>query len=267
MKTYRIAAGACAVALLITGCSSTSKGSGGTTSTGSSSSSAGFPSPSESTTTGSTSGADNSGLVPADLNTKVLPAVIAQKTFHIKGSGDDGNGGTISFDIHYGSNGSQGTLGISGTTLQLLVVGSNAYMEGDASFWSTALAGQSTAGITAATVAGKWVKVNANGADFKDLFTLMDPKQLLDQSTNDTSTVSKVGNVTYQGQPAVEFKDSSDGSLIYIRRYGSPLPIAINASSSSSSGPGSFTFTDFGAPFTVSEPPASQVFDATPYLH
>jgi len=264
MPKYRLAAGACAIALLVAGCSSSSNGSGKpNTSQTSQSSSPSFPASSS----GAQSGSDNASLTPADLNTKVLPAVLAQKTFHIQGSGSDGSGNALSFDIRYGSNGSQGTIGISGTSLKLLVIGTDSYLYGDSAFWQTALAGQSTAGVTVATVANKWVKVDATGSDYKELFSLLDPKQFLSQADSDTSTVSKVGNSTYQGQQVVVFKDSSDDSSIYIRRYGAPLPIAITSPAGSKDGAGSFTFTDYGKPYTVQQPPASEIFDLTKFQH
>jgi len=265
MPPYRLAAATCTLALLVAGCSSSSSGNGKSTSAGATQSSS--PSVPASSSSSSQSGADNAALVPADLNTKVLPAVLAQKTFHIVGSGDDGSGNSLAFDIHYGTNGSAGTIAVSGTTLKLLVVGTDSYLNATTAFWQAVLAGQSSASITAATVANKWVKVNAAGSNYKELFSLMDPKQFLTQAQNDTSTVTKVGNTTYKGQPAVEFKDSKDQSTIYIRRYGAPLPIAISSPPSSSAGAGSFAFSDYGTPYTVASPPPGEVFDLTPYQH
>src|SRR3954470_4779225 len=264
MPTYRFAAGACAIALLVAGCSSSSNGNGKTSAGGASHTSS--PS-SPASSTSSQTGADNAGLTPADLNAKVLPAVLAQKTFHIKGSGGDGSGNSLSFDIHYGSNGSDGTIGISGTSLKVRQIGTDSYLYGDTAFWQTALAGQSSAGVTAATVANKWVKVDATGSDYKELFSLLDPKQFLSAADSNTSTVTKVGNTTYEGQQVVAFKDSSDDSTIYIRRFGTPLPIAITSPTGSSNGAGTFSFSDYGTPYTVQEPPASEVFDLTKYQH
>jgi hypothetical protein len=75
-----------------------------------------------------------------------------------------------------------------------------------------------------------------------------------------TGTVQKGPQKTIRGTQAVALDVSGqDGGRLYVATRGQPYPLQITSTSASE--PGTIDFLDYGAPVTLTPPPAEQVVD------
>ncbi len=208
---------------------------------------------------------DNSTLAAGDASAAIRAALLAEPTFRIHDTSSDTDGVPIRIDIHFGTNGASGTITEGADTLELLGVGSDVYLKASDSFWQAELYGVPNSAAVLKGVSGKYVKVPSGNPEFTfDVATLVDKQKFLDQTmSNDPLTL--IGPQKFQGMDAIAYKASSDGTTIYIQAHGKPLPIGTVGNQATN--PDTATFDSYGDAFTVSEPPANQIYDLTTVLH
>lgn len=175
---------------------------------------------------------------------------------HVKGTISD-NGDVLTLDMRYvAGKGAVGTLTNNGQTVNLLRIGTSAYLKGDAAFW-TALANAEVAKI----VANKYVKVPATSKDFSDFAEFTDLGSLIATLKAD-GTISKIPGKPVSGVATVGLKDDDpeNGGVLYIANVGKPYPLLIEPTKPATTGEG-VAFDEWDRPTTLSEPPAAQVLD------
>jgi hypothetical protein len=255
MRISRIAA-ALAGAVVVSACSSTVSGHG-VAAPGAATGSAG----SGVSSAPSTKAGSNGRLSANELAATARRAMLAATAFRMKGSGKDSDS-TITFDMHYGVNSSDGTLGIDGASVRVRYVSKQVYMNGTRQFWQqVAGAGKSVADqATLALLQGKWVRLPPNTPGLSDIGQFAIRTKMLAQAASqpDNSTYTKGPSKVIRGIPAVSVVDSSDGSFIYVPATGTPYPIHIEDHGND---PGTFDLSEWNVPFSAVVPPASEIVD------
>lgn len=249
--TVAVVAAALAVGVL-GACGASTSGSGSSTPAGAASSSA---SPSVSA---SSSASDNSATAPAALSDAALAAVKQADTFHVTAVGTS-DGQSLKIDMHYGAGVSTGSLTLGGSRIDLIEAGGKTYFKAPDEFWRKQAGAKADAVL--AVVGGKWVLAPRDNQDFAGLVSFADRNAFVAQ-LDDKSTphhyVSAPGR-TIDGVDTVGVKDTTDGSVLYVARTGTPYPVL--GESKDSTGGGTFTFGDWNQPVTADAPPADQTVD------
>lgn len=119
---------------------------------------------------------------------------------HLVGSGTDG-GKTVAFDVHYGSNGSDGSITMSGTKIRLVFLTSNVYFKAPDSFLRKQ-AGASGAGLRA--ISGKWIEASRTSATGKGFAQLADRTTLINSfassfSAADAASIKRTRELAGRG--------------------------------------------------------------------
>jgi len=198
----------------------------------------------------SPSAADNgvAALSAEEILGKAKAALAATDYVRITGRAED-LGTRISVDIRYGSDKAVGTFVVDGQRLNLSRVGDAAYLKAGKGFW-TAYADAELAKV----VAGKYLKITLDDDRFTDLSDFTDLKQSAYDFLDLSGPLTKGGTKTEAGTPAIEVTDTSDdGGTLHVATTGQPYPLWVRSFSDE------VTFTEYGKPVTVAEPPAAQV--------
>jgi hypothetical protein len=218
---------------------------GGATETSGSGTPAGTPT--------SASPADNgvAALSPEQILGKAKAALAAATSVHIKGSGED-QGFRMAIDMRYGPDQAAGTLVLDGQRVDLSRVQDAVYLKGGTGFW-TAYADAATAKV----LAGKYLKTTASDDRFIDLTDFTDLQKSAYDFLDLSGPLSKGSRKTVVGIPAIEVVDKGqDGGTLDVATTGQPYPLSIQSPSDE------LTFSEYGRPVSVTQPPAAQVVDA-----
>lgn len=162
-----------------------------------------------------------------------------------------------------GSQGATGRVTSGGLTFTLLRISRTVYMKADAATWQRAGGGHPE---VATLLAGKWVKIPTNDADFADTakFTsLAELANLFDPGTAgpaDEVTGTK-SRATLRGVDAVRLTD--EGNSLYVAAVGKPYPLRLQGPPAGTSDLAGFTFDflEFNRPVPLASPPAGQIVD------
>jgi hypothetical protein len=196
-------------------------------------------------------------LSATEVAAKAGAALTQAGTVHVRGSFvSAGEAAVLDLKVK-GTQGATGTIKVRGATLTLLRNGSSTYLKSDAAGWT-----QLGAGAGATMLAGKWVKVAGTDPDFTQIadFTRLDKLAAL--LLDDDMTGVKVARTTYAGKPAVQLSDR-EGSML-VAASGKPYPLRVTQLvTKAGADAGTITFSDFGKPVNLTEPPADEVLDTT----
>lgn len=169
-----------------------------------------------------------------------LGALRSAHSVHVKGSGTQ-NGKPIGVDLTlYSSGDANGTITMSGQTLQLVKIGGTDYVMANDSFWEQSA---SLPAATAANLAGKWVTIPDSQANLGSQFSISSFASDLDSNVG---TLTKGSTSTVDGQAAISVISSKQGTL-WVATTGTPYPIEAQSNGSSTSELGSFTMSDWNA--------------------
>jgi hypothetical protein len=173
-------------------------------------------------------------------------AATSATAVHVKGTA----GGTA-LDVRIGADAAHATLTQEGQTIEVLRVGSNHYMKGDAAFWNAQ--GGATA---AARLADRWVKIGKTlAAQYESFLTIA--TFFSDLTSGDP--VTKGAQADVGGTKTITVTDTKDQSVLYVSMVDKPLPL--KATSPATDG-GSVTFSEWNVPVTDLVAP-TQVIDIT----
>ncbi len=183
----------------------------------------------------------------AQVVTDSRAALKTAKTVHltgtVKGTGDDA-GSNFTLDMHYlNGTGGYGSMTVSGQKLEIVRIGNDVYIKGDA-----------TVTGAAAASAGKFQKLSATSGTGKSIGDIANLSSLADNIiTSDKTLQPAVAKETVDGAEAVVLTDNaSDGpGKLYVANTGSPVPLAIEGTGSST---GKLTFSDYGKSVSVTAP-------------
>lgn len=173
-------------------------------------------------------------------------ALGASSAAHIAGTVSD-SGKAEKVDLQLQTDGTSGTLDISGVPVSIVAVGGALYIKAPASFYTA----QKATPAAAAKVANRWVKGPAS-TDISSL-SLAGLAKSLPEPDAGTTIENKVTTGTLHGQKVVIVRES-DGSLLYVAATGKPYPLRAVNSASSKAGPGDATFSAFGQHMTLKAP-------------
>jgi hypothetical protein len=164
---------------------------------------------------------------------------------------------TTKVDMRYGRTGSHGTITIDSSVLDLIRVGSNAYVKAPDSFWQTQLPAAQLASEIAA-IHGKWVLVPALGTTFAQLSAYTDKQQITAQLVRrDTTHYLQGANKVVDNVESITLADTSNGAVVYVAATGRPYPVEATGGNGTSA---TAHFSEWNAPFSVAAPPAAQTY-------
>jgi len=195
-------------------------------------------------------------LPATEILAKAKTALTQASSVHIKGGGVS-DGQQFALDMRYGTAGATGSLTINGQVIELLRVGSTAYLKGTEAFWRSS--SRSTA--VAELLKGRYLELPANRPDFAELTSFTDLRKDAAELVTPEGEITKGGRKTVYGVEAIAL-DSSKGGTLYVALRGEPYPLqAVSSAEAKSGDTGSLDFLDYGVPVTVTAPPADQVVD------
>jgi hypothetical protein len=145
-----------------------------------------------------------------------------------------------------GTKGGTGSMTIQGSHVDIIRVGSQAYIKGSSQFY------KQVAGAAAAQLLkGKWLKGSATKGDLASLAALTSMDKLFAAALKPGGTISKGKETTVDGQKVIELK-SSDGGSLYVATTGEPYPVQIAQVTGTSTG--SVHFDEWNAAVNVTAP-------------
>lgn len=188
---------------------------------------------------------------PTRVVSDARTALKAAKTVHLAGTvkGTDagpgaGPGSSFVLDMHYlNGTGGYGTVTVGGQKLDIVRVGNDVYVKGDASL--TGASGGS---------ANKFQKLSATSGTGKSIGDIADVKALADNILATGSSLQPtLAQDKIDGVRAVVLTDkASDGpGKLYVANTGAPVPLAIEGTGSST---GTLTFSDYNKNVSVTAP-------------
>jgi hypothetical protein len=143
-------------------------------------------------------------------------------TAHVSGSIVD-EGKPISLDLELeAGKGGKGTLTFGGLSVRTIQIKGTVYINGSKAFY-TQLAGAKAAQL----LQGKWLKAPASDGNFSSLASLTDLDKLIDSTLSAHGTLSSVGMTKINGQRAVGVTDKANGGTLYVASTGVPYPLEI----------------------------------------
>lgn len=248
-------AAAAVVGVAVAGCSSTASGSGNSGGSGSTSPSSASASTSESA---SGSSGDIASLSATEIVARAGAALNSAKSVRVVGAGAGDDGKQIQLNFGLTNTATDGTIGESGVTINIIVIGATAYFKAPDSYWQKELAGKANAAAILELVRGKWIKGPTTNPQFSG-FADFTKASFVKQITTPTGTVTKAGTKQVDGVAAVGV--TSDKSTLYVAAADArPLEIDPVAGAT---GSGRASFTDYDKVPEPTPPPADLTIDVT----
>ena len=191
-------------------------------------------------------------LTADEILTKAKAALVAAKSFHVKGTTIE-DGEKLTVDIKVAGKDVVGSLVTGKAKVELLAVGGKQFIRPNEAFWSVSGAGKQAHAI-AQLVGTRWVKVTPGDKDLSDLFSLGEADTLLDPD----GALTKGTEKEIAGVPAIGLVDAGKpGGTLWVATTGEPLPLQLDGTDGSGA-----TFSEFGKAFTeIKQPAASDVLD------
>jgi hypothetical protein len=230
-RPIRAAAVTAALATLAAACANTPAGpttppSGSATTAGSA------PTGSASPSGPVPAGMDNgiAALSPAEILSRAQTALLQVRAVRIKATGG-ANGGAFSADVSVQAHkGGAGTLTVPGGaggrtfTVQVVTLGTTAYVKGDAAAWQTIL-GRAP---TVPDIDQKWVKAGTDNVKLKTLTSFGDVAPIATGILALDNNVTKGAATTIDGAPALALTGAGPtDATVYIATTGQPYPLRI----------------------------------------
>jgi len=149
-------------------------------------------------------------------------AATRASSLHVSGRLDS-RGTPLTLDLTLArGRGAKGTLTENGLAFSLVEVRSTIYIQGSDPFLRH-YAGRAAAGL----LHGRWLSAPAGRGRFAELAPLTSAARLFALVEGTHGRLVNEGLVGYGGQRAVEIRDTSDGSLLYVSATGTPYPVAL----------------------------------------
>ncbi|MGW5864379.1 hypothetical protein ACWFRJ_19675 [Streptomyces sp. NPDC055239] len=173
-------------------------------------------------------------------------------------------GHTYKLDMRLKEEGGTGSVTSKGETFQLLRVGKELFLKADSAFWTheDAKGGAEKPGRTddaaAAKLDGKFVKVPAGDAAYKQLSGFTDKDLLLDGMLSLHGELATGDRGTTDGNPTIEINgDEGAGGTLDVSLEGKPYPLRLERAGDT----GTLRLSDWGQDFTLAEPDKDEMVD------
>lgn len=220
----------------------------------------------------------------SQIITAAKEAVGGASTVHV--TGDLGRGAQhITLDLRLAKGkGASGTVVISGQTLELLRVGQDVYLKGDAQFYqsvvgllaaapaATASAGTTPTAPTATAsgpagagagnsftvqaMQGKYLHVGPTDVTWSTFASITDPASLVDQILVGTGPLTKDGQKNIRGTKAIVLTGSPVTTKVFVGIDGPAYLLEVLPT-----GGGTLNFLDYGSPVALNAPPAGRIVE------
>jgi hypothetical protein len=229
---------------------------GGAAACGSASSSGGSSSGS-----GSGSASPLASLSGKQLGDQALTNLGKAKSVHVAGQVSS-SGEQIKLNLKllraHGCTGSMTLVGKG--SFRLTMIGKTVWIKPDSQFWNNFGGGNAAA---LKILRGKYLKTTKT-SQLGGLSQLCQPSSLAGafQDNKKTAGLVKGPATTINGQRAVKLTDSGDSAAAYVSAVRTPELLRIVSPGKSG---GQLDFTDYGAPVSLQQPPASQTLDGKKY--
>jgi hypothetical protein len=197
------------------------------------------------------------GLSADEILEEAKNAATAADSVRISGEVVD-DGSTIVIDMQYSGDGSSGTIGTDGATLELLRVGTDQYyMKADADTWEQ-LTGEAASGEI---FADRYVRIPGEDESLGDLTSFLDFESFVQEALNPDGAIEKGETAEVNGVQAIGLvdQDSEDGGTLWVALTGEPYPLRIE--SPDGSGEGAVDFLDWGEAVDIQAPAEDEVID------
>lgn len=203
----------------------------------------------------STAASQVQGLPADQVLAKAKQALASARSVHFTAKGTSTEG-DLSFDMRLAAGpDAAGTIGAAGQQIKLVRIGKDAYLAGNEQFLAGVSGGKAAA--------GKWVKVPASTPGLSGLLDITDLSTGMGSVLKPKGTLSLGTPKVVDGKQTVALVDSdpNGGGTLYVSAEGTPYPLLIEPAATSKD-KATARFTEFGAPVTVTPPPASDVVSA-----
>jgi hypothetical protein len=196
-------------------------------------------------------GSSPSQMTAEQMFTKALDNLKAASSVRVSGS-IVSLGGALTMSLTDSAGGCAGTLSSHGAgSVAVLGIGSKFWIKPDQQYLKSS-------GVTAATtkaLTGKYVSTTNQSASLRTLCGLNGITSQLGTGSNFT----KGTTTTISGQQVVQIKAANSPGSAYVTLSANPQIVRVDTSS------GILDFSDYGAPLTLTPPPAGQVVDGSKY--
>ena len=231
---------------------------------------------------GSTGTNGVAGKPTGQIITTAEAAVAGADSVHVQG--DLGSGANL---IHLDmrlvkGKGASGTVVIDNQTIELLRVGQDVYVKGDAKFYlsvinglgatpapsgspspsatgsatPTAPASTAPGDVTLKAMQGNFLHIGPSDTSYQVYASLTDAKSLVDQILTNTGSLSKDGQKDIRGSKTLVLNGSTGNSRVYVGIDGPAYLLRVLPA-----GGGTLDFLDYGSPVALNAPPANQVVE------
>jgi hypothetical protein len=204
-------------------------------------------------------------LTATAIMTKAFANIAAASSVHFTETGT-GSGPRLSFAFTVvRGQGCAGSISESTTgSFQLINLGKTVWIKPDAAFLKNAGGSGPDAILRGSPPAGKWLKYSTS-----DTFSLAGMASLCllsslfgQPTTSATKHYAKGTRTTLNGQPVLQITDVAQHVTADVTDTANPELLRVVTTGS---GAGTDSFADFGAPATITAPPASEVVDGSKY--
>jgi hypothetical protein len=163
---------------------------------------------------------------------------------HVTGQGTD-NGAPLKIDLWIGNAKGKGHLEESGLGFDVVRLGDVVYIKGSDAFL------KKFAGAGAALLLhDKWLKGSATTGQLASLASLTDTEQFFKGILGQHGKIENRGENDYNGQKAVEIRDTTQGGSLFVAATGTPYPLALKGGKQQ----GDISFSEWGGSETIEAP-------------
>ena len=164
---------------------------------------------------------------------------------------------------------------IGNQTLELLRVGQDVYLKGDAQFYKSIVGSLTTpapagstpsasaspsaaaqGGITIQAMQGQYLHIGPSDPSYQVFASITDPASLVDQILSGTGSLSKDGQQDIRGSKTLILSGSTPSTKVYVGIDGPPYLLRVIPA-----GGGTLDFLDYDRPITLQAPPANEVME------
>jgi hypothetical protein len=181
---------------------------------------------------------------PAQVVADAQQAVAAASIVHVVGKGVT-NGQPLKLDLWVADGKGKGHIEEAGLAFDVVRIGNTVYIRGSDAFWKR-FAG--AAGV--ALLHDKWVKAPVSNGEIAAIAPLTDKTKLFKAILAQHGKIQNKGAVDYQGQKAVEIRDTTQGGSLYVADTGTPYPLAVKGGASQ----GNVTFSGWNGAEPIAAP-------------
>jgi hypothetical protein len=197
---------------------------------------------------------------PAEILRLATDAFRKAGSVRVKGNGTT-KGSTFAIDMRMkGTGGGRGTVTVQHNLVEILRIGKDAYLKGDADFWK-----QQTGNAAAAELLkGKYLKAPGDAPNLQSVLLFTHPGTFADKTMKAAGVVTKGEQRTVAGVQTVglTFTALNEKVTLYVATTGKPYPMQLSTTGAAGE-TSSFDFIEYDKPLDLKPPPADQVVDTS----